>query len=425
MTHAPEKTSSGPQRRETAPVVLTSVGPACKRILFFDHTANLGGGEIALLRLASRLDRTRYTPLVVLASDGPLVERLRAAGIETHVLSLSPRITQARKDGLGGRTLLRGRDLLATLAYIRQLARFIRQQQADIVHTNSLKADILGGCAARLARTPVIWHIHDRIAEDYLPASVARLFRWLCRVLPDYIVTNSQATLSTLRYPRQHRCAVIACGAEIRPQSEEGARKASAAETKPMERRIGLVGRISPWKGQHIFLHAAALVRRRFPAARFLVIGAALFAEKDYEAQIHALTHTLGLEDCVEFTGFRNDVPDLIASLEILVHASTIGEPFGQVIIEGMAEGKPVVATDGGAIPEIVEEGKTGLLVPMGDAVAMAEAIGALLSDPERAARMGQHGRERVLAHFTLDQMARRMEAIYDTLIRRTCQIEP
>jgi glycosyltransferase involved in cell wall biosynthesis len=177
--------------------------------------------------------------------------------------------------------------------------------------------------------------------------------------------------------------------------------------------RIGLIGRISPWKGQHIFLQAAAVLHRRYPSAKFEIIGAPLFSEWDYEAKLRELCRALHLEDVVEFVGFVEDAPARIAQLDIVVHASTIGEPFGQVIIEAMAEQKPVVATNGGGVPEIVEDGITGLLVPMGDAPAMAQALAHLLDHPEAAALMGRQGRARVIAQFTVQKTARMVESVY------------
>ena len=123
--------------------------------------------------------------------------------------------------------------------------------------------------------------------------------------------------------------------------------------------------------------------------------------------------------DAVEFTGFRMDVPNLIAGFDVLVHASTIGEPFGQVVIEGMAAAKPIVATNGGGIPEIVIDEVTGLLVPMGDAPAMASAICRVLADPANARRMGQAGRQRALECFTIERTARQAQALYDELLAR------
>jgi glycosyltransferase involved in cell wall biosynthesis len=144
-----------------------------------------------------------------------------------------------------------------------------------------------------------------------------------------------------------------------------------------------------------------------------------MFGEEDYEREIRELATSLGLDDCLKFTGFRTDVPKLVQSLDVLVHASTTGEPFGQVIAEGMAACKPVVATLGGAVPEIVQDGVTGLLVPMGDAQSMAEAIIKLLSNPELAGQMGQAGRQRVEQHFTMEHVVKKVESIYDEFCER------
>ena len=119
-------------------------------------------------------------------------------------------------------------------------------------------------------------------------------------------------------------------------------------------------------------------------------MGSALFDEYDYEREIHRLVDSLGIANSIEFMGFRSDVSALIANFQIVVHASISGEPFGQVIVEGMAAGKPVVATNGGGVPEIVIGGITGLLVPMGDSPAMAEAICRLLEDHNLTLRMGR-----------------------------------
>lgn len=386
----------------------------------------MGGGEIALLNLVRALDPYRYYPVVVLFAEGPLAERLREAGVETHVLALDPGVLQTRKDAIGLGTVLRGMVVFRALAQAVRLARFIRQHAVDLVHANSLKADIIGCLAGRLARVPVIWHVRDRIADDYLPPIVARAFRLLSRVGPTFVIANSEATLTTLRFADKHRTAAIYSGIQLRRQLEtvdEGrsqspqlmsAMPAMARGPTPL---IGLVGRITRWKGQDVFLRAAAEVRRRFPQARFQIIGAPLFSEQDYEREVRELARSLGLEQAVEFTGFRSDVPELVSQLDVLVHASTTGEPFGQVVVEGMAAGKPVVATNGGGIPEIVVDGVTGLLVPMGDHRAMAAAVCHLLAEPALAAQMGQRGRERVLENFTIEHTVSRVQEVYDTLL--------
>lgn len=386
---------------------------ALPRILYIDHTAKLGGGEIALLHLVQHLDRTRFVPVVALGEDGPLRAKLEESGVETHILALSSSVTETRKDGLGLSTLLRLRDVGAAGKYVLTLKKFIRAQNVAVVHTNSLKSDILGGTAARLAGVPLLWHVRDRIDSDYLPGPVAAAFRRMCRLLPARVVANSYSTLETITLGQSlPRMCVVHDGVLPHPAPPRSALSAPHAPT------IGLVGRIARWKGQHVFLNAAALVHARFPEARFQIIGAPLFAEQAYEEEIQALTRTLGLEGCVEFLGFRTDVPALIDGLDILAHASITAEPFGLVIAEGMAAGKPVVATNGGGAREIVADGETGLLVPMGDAEAMASALLQLLEDPEEARRMGERGRERIAAQFSIERTARGMEAVYDDILQ-------
>jgi glycosyltransferase involved in cell wall biosynthesis len=161
-----------------------------------------------------------------------------------------------------------------------------------------------------------------------------------------------------------------------------------------------LIGRISPWKGQHVFLRAAARVLKRFPEARFVIAGAAIFGEEAYEKQLHRLVRELAIADQVDFLGFSTDVPSVIEGLDVVAHASTLPEPFGQVIIEAMASAKPVVATLGGGVTEIIDDNITGLLVPMGD-------------DQE----MGYRGRIRVLRQFTIDKTVRQVQEVYDFLL--------
>jgi len=391
-----------------------------RRILFVDHTARIGGGEIALINLVTHLGPIYY-PVVVLFSDGPLVGRMLNAGIETHVLPLDESVTNTRKDSLGIKSFLRVFSLFRIFFFVLELRRFIRRHEIDLVHTNSLKADVIGGLAARFARVPVIWHLRDRIADDYLPPVVGHVFRWLARLIPQRVIANSLATLKTLHLKSYRHAHAVPSGLNITPRFHvvHDGMQATDLFTHIVEHSdptliVGLVGRITPWKGQHIFIEAASIVRQQFPQARFQIIGGALFDETEYENEIHQLVALRELDDVVEFMGHRDDVPNLIAKMDLLVHASTTGEPFGQVIIEGMAAGKPVVATNGGGVPEIVLHGVTGLLVPMGDVDAMAKAIIRFLGSPELRARAGTYGRKRVHDHFTIDRTAREVQAVYN-----------
>ncbi len=393
-------------------------GPA--RVLFFDHTAALGGGEIALYNLVRHLDPKLVKPLVLLSADGPLADRLRS-DVETHILPLTERVTKSRKESLGIRSLLRVNDIATLAAYTVKVARFLRSNSIDLIHTNSLKSDVIGGVAGRLVGCPVLWHIRDRIEDDYLPNSVVHALRALSRWVPNYVVANSAATLATLRLPTGRtqqngtcsntRFTVVHDGLDSQMIDSVCKSRTACVPT------IGLIGRICPWKGQHIFLQAAAHVIRAFPEALFKIIGAPLFGEQAYDSEMRQLTSDLGLDLNVEFMGFRSDIAKAISELDLVVHASVTGEPFGQVIIEAMAAGKPVVATNGGGVPEIVKDGHTGILVPMGDPEAMATAICKILTEPLLAAQMGNCGRERVKQHFTIQETAEKIVAVYGRLL--------
>jgi len=383
------------------------------RVLYLDHTARLSGAELALAGLLAALDPSRVEPIVMLAEDGPLRELLSGKGIQTHVLPMNERIRQVRKDSLGVLGLLRQvRSLGALCRYAWRVGRFARCTGVDLIYANSLKADLYGAVAARLCGIPLVWHVHDRIDERYLPRSSVWLLRLLARHLPRAVVANSGSTLATLRLSRAMRTAVIANGL-----TPEHVARSFGPPPRNNPARIGIVGRLTAWKGQHVFLEAAAQLLRRGVRARFIIVGSALFGEDAFEAQLRRQAAALGIEAEVEFLGFR-DVPPVLRTLDILVHASTIPEPFGQVITEGLAAGLPVIATDGGGAREIIEDGRTGVLVPMGDATALADALAQLLAQPERARRLAAAGREHVLAHFTIDKSARRSEAFYEELLR-------
>jgi len=394
------------------------------QILFFDHTAKMGGGEVSLFNLVTHLDRRKFEPIVVLAQEGELREKLSRVGIEVHVLPLDSDVGEVRKDSLVGARAISFGQIAQIARYVWRLSRFLRGRGAQIVHANSLKADILGAFAARLAGVPIIWHVRDRIADDYLPRAATRAFRLACRFMPTFLIVNSVATIKTLHLPPTRRARVLYNGVvhDGLPPDEFPSTCGTDGDehSAPV---IALVGRISPWKGQDIFLLAAGEVVKEFPDARFQIIGAPLFGEEDWERATRALCTSLGLDENVEWLGFRRDVPDLVACCDLLVHASKTGEPFGQVVVEAMMAARPVVATRGGGIPEIVMDGETGLLVPMNDAPSMARAILEILRDPQRATEMGRNGQARAHSTFTIERTAAKVERVYDFMLARQLRI--
>jgi glycosyltransferase involved in cell wall biosynthesis len=181
---------------------------------------------------------------------------------------------------------------------------------------------------------------------------------------------------------------------------------------------VGMAGRFEPWKGQHVFLEAAARLRDRFPQTTFLIVGDALFGlGEDYRAQLHALVRERQLDRRVCFLGFREDMAPVYAAMDVVVHASTSAEPFGLVIVEAMAMGRPVIASDGGGPREIIVDEATGLLSPMGNPGALADRIAALLGDADRRRLLGAAARQRVEAAFSAEVMTARIEEAYRGIV--------
>jgi glycosyltransferase involved in cell wall biosynthesis len=303
--------------------------PRKLRVVYLDHVAPLSGGELALLRLVTAL--TDVEAHVILGEDGLLADRLVQAGISVEVLPLHWRTRQLRKGNVrpGSLPLRAAYD---TFNYTLRLAWRLRRLRPDVVHTNSLKAGVYGSIAARLAGAPLVWHVRDRIETDYLPLLAVRLIRSLTRHLPDVVVCNSEATKRTLRPSGRALVISMVDLVAAAPKS------ANPAHNGPLV--VGIVGRLAPWKGQDVFLRAFA---RAFPEgdARAIVVGAPLFGEAEvaYEQDLRRLADELGIGGRVEFRGHREDIASELHAMDILVHASTIPEPFGQVVIESRHPG--------------------------------------------------------------------------------------
>jgi glycosyltransferase involved in cell wall biosynthesis len=386
------------------------------RIAYLDHIPELSGGEIALRHLLQCIDRHRVDPVVALAAEGPFAQRLREDGVAVEILPLSARVRHHGKMS-SARDLASaglGRELVA---YTVRIAGWLRRNRVQLVHTNSLKADLYGGMAGRLTGKPVVWHLRDRVDRRYLSPALIRALRLGLRTLPTHVICNSESTRRSIEGIGRAPRTVVPSGVPL-PQIETLVPRRVVDGDGPV---VGMLARISLWKGQREFVEAAALLRAAHPSARFVVAGAPLFeADRPYEAEVRRLAHERGLDGSLTFTGFVDDVYPVLAGMDVLVHASTIAEPLGKTVLEAMAAARPVVATDLGGVREVVVPGQTGYLVAPGDAAALAGAVDRLLRDPEARRRMGEAGRERVEEHFEVGATTRQVERVYASLIPAT-----
>lgn len=307
------------------------------------------------------------------------------------------------------------------LALASDLCGWLVAERIDLLHTHSYKPNLyarLAGLPCREGGLRIAAHYHNQYDNKWEKDGSLTLERMLAR--------SSDALLAVSGSVRDHvaerlgvapeRLDVILNGVEAgRFAGQDPARARDRFGLPPGRPVVGIVGRISPQKGQEDFLRAARLLAPRFPDALFLVVGSA--DDEKLLARTQGLVGELGLGDAVRFTGHVTDMPALYAALDVLV-APSRWEGFGLMLVEAMAAGKPIVASAVGAIPEVLGEGGAGVLVAPADPVAIAEAVTALLADAGRRAAMGAAGRLRA-RDFSWEASGRRLSAVYDRVLGR------
>jgi glycosyltransferase involved in cell wall biosynthesis len=375
-------------------------------ILFLDHAPALGGAENSLLLILKALDRAQWEVHLACA-PGTLAERATALDVGVHRFGF-PRLRRSP------------RFLLDWARGSNDLARLARGTGARALYANTVRAALYAAPAARLARVPFIWHMRDFWLSESRPRAVwaDTLGKRVLIGVARRVIANSHAVVAAL--PGTDKIRVVHNAVEV-ARFDPGMRGEVFRAQYGIPGGVpvaGVVGRLRPWKGQDRFVRAMVRVAEALPEARFLIVGGEIFGVQDaYEQEIHALTNQLGLGERVIFTGQLADVRPALAAMEVFVHPGE-PEPFGLVNIEAMAMGRTVVAFGHGALPEIVVDGETGVLVPPGDEERLAEAVLGLLRDPARARRMGAAGRARVEQCFSVPRLMGEVEAVLKEGVR-------
>jgi glycosyltransferase involved in cell wall biosynthesis len=353
-------------------------------------SGDVAGGQLVALQLAQALRGRGGDAIFVEPQRGPFDQR--ANGFSTHVVDVG------RLHRVGG---------------VRTLARLLRDERVDVLHTHTLAvANALGRLAARRAELPVVSHLH---IENHFRAATKPLLR-----AADNRTARSSASLVAVSedtkraYEQQgypHRIEVVYNGVELDGAGASGLRaELGIPDDAPL---VGEVGRLCDVKGQRELIEALTQV----PDARAVFVGADLEQGGAYEAALVRTAERLGVRDRVVFAGRRENAASLLAEFDVFALPSwTEGLPL--VVLEAMAQRRAVVATPVGGTPEVVVDGETGLLVPPRNPAALAEALRTLLADAELRRRMGDAGYERVRARFSAQAMTGRMLEIYDEVVR-------
>jgi glycosyltransferase involved in cell wall biosynthesis len=371
------------------------------RILHVCATAERGGLETILLNVAKSLDRSRFTPHVLFLTNGPFVNEVELAGIETHVIDAG-RVRQVLEGG---------KALAGTV-------RLIRDEGINLVHSHNAKAHIYGGLAASIARVPSIYHLHG--VPRFAPTRDGFVSLLSVTIPARLTVACSSYVASAFKRAWHSRREITVVRNGTFPSV------ATASESQAVRQELQIIdgaplvvmaARLQRWKGVHVFVEAAAHVARVHPEAQFIIVGGTLFGlEPNYPRQLQQLIERLELQACVRLVGFRTDVLSFFSAASLVVHCSIEPEPFAVVLLEAMACSKPVIASDSGGTGEIIEQGVEGLLVPPNDPEGLSKAICSLLADPELRKRMGNAGSARVRKYLNMDRMTREFERTYTEL---------
>ena len=369
-------------------------------VLYFHTRELIAGGEQSLLHLVSHLNRSLFFPYFVVSQEGEFSEALRKEKVQVFFVPFPPP-KSLRFDRIWNA--------------IRQLEGVVIKTKAYLLHGNTPRDNLYAGIVGYRRKIPVVWHARNLIYGKMIDTD--RIFSFL----PTQIICNSEAIQKRFKKSQDDfgKAITIYSGVDVKefhPDEERGRqlREELGCGEAPL---IGIAARIGLGKGHETFIEAANLVHPHFPEARFLIVGRAE-NEEDHqrELKLRGLVKRFGLSGIVLFLGYRKDMPDIMTALSFLVVA-TEAEPFGRVVLEALASGRPVVGTESGGTPEVVKEGENGFLVPPKNAQAMASAMMRLLGSPTEAKQMGERGRQKILSGFTIETHTRKIEHLYLSLI--------
>lgn len=394
--------------------------PASQHILFVHSSDEMYGSDKVLLQIVSGLDLTQFIPIVVLPSDitykGELSTALKELGIATHSIKM----------GVLRRRYFRPLGFLQYLFYtvigVYQLRKLVKQYRAVLIHSNT-SAVFGGALVARICRLPHVWHVHEILEKPRWLGSL--IYRFILNA-SDAVVVISQAVANHMiqntptTINKQH-LQVIWNGVDcetFRPKIN-GQLVRNMLGIHEDDVLSGVVGRISHWKGQELFIEATARVAKLCPQLRIVIVGSPVPGDEARLTHLQEQAKSLDIADKVQFLAFSNDIPQVMRALDFLVLPSILPEPMGLVILEAMASGRPVVAAAHGGPLETVVDGVTGLWFEPSNVVALANAMIKLTQDAQLRRTLGDRARVRAIEHFSLANFQHRFAHLYTDLLDR------
>ncbi|MCA9960203.1 MAG: glycosyltransferase family 4 protein [Anaerolineales bacterium] len=386
-------------------------------VLYIHPSNELYGSDRSLLRLVQALSQTSIEPFVIVPDDleyeGLLTNELQKMHVPFQELGLG--VLRRRYRNVSGGLLFIYRTVKAAV----QIAHYCRQHKFHLIHSNST-AVFTGALAAKLARIPHIWHVREIIEQPrWLNKVTANVLWWGA----DVVIAVSQPVKENLLISQPKlasKIRVIHNG--INPKAYKEIDTQDIIQLRhswgiPITATvIGMVGRISSWKGQNFLLQAAADILKQDPNVYLVFVGGTVPGETWRRQELEDAIYKLGIQDQVILDDFRIDIPVVLASFDIFVLPSTRPDPFPGVVLEAMFAGKPVVATAHGGALEQVQKNVTGLLVSPTETNEMTEALHKLIYNPQLRIDMGNNGRQRALTLFTTELYVTNVINVYNQI---------
>jgi glycosyltransferase involved in cell wall biosynthesis len=381
------------------------------KIMYVDQTGQLGGGEFSLLDIV-RL--SAHSSEVTLFADGPFREALEGLGKSVHLVAASSIDKAGRRAGIVA--------MLEKIPSVWKLKNQVAKISVgfDVVYANSQKAFLV--CSfAKKRKQLLIWHLRDLLTSDHFSLLLRKTVIFLGNRSADIVIANSHATANAFLEAGGNPAKVTVVHNGISSKSfdviDNVMVNCALLELGLAGKYlVGVFGRFSPWKGQHILLDAAAQLTK----VHVVLVGDALFGEDEYGARLRLRARAPDLAGRVHFLGFRRDIPLLMKCMNVIAHTSVFPEPFGRVIVEGMLAGRPVIASRGGGILEIVRDEETALLVTPGSIEELSAAIERLRMDEGLASRIAVAGHERALEHFTVEAMVEKIDKVIERVVSQS-----
>jgi glycosyltransferase involved in cell wall biosynthesis len=379
--------------------------------------------KIRVLHIITRLDKGGSADNTLLSVLGLNKEVFKVDLLSGRTNFPSPKLTQLKEQNLIQYKeigqLVRAIQPFKDISALSQLYQYIKKGRYDIVHTHSSKAGLLGRLAARMAGVKHIIHTpHGHIFYGYYGRGLSFMFiileRWAARYTEKIITLTNAGKEEHIQYKiaPAHKFITIHSGLELGSLQPSDTKNDVAKEFNidKSDKLIGTVARLVPIKGHEFLLKAAPLVLQHYPNTTFLLIGDGPLRKK-----LENLAQQLNFFDKIVFSGMREDIPRLLNAIDIFVLPS-LNEGMGRVLIEAMALAKPIVATRVGGVPDVIEDGSSGLLVPSADPDALANAICTIMKNPSLAARLASHAVTRS-QKFSHTDMIRQLENLYKSVM--------